>query len=308
MAQGLRSGDPLVSVAIPCFNYAHYLNDCLCSVVAQTYANWEAIVVDDKSTEGDVGFELARFPDPRIRLIRHSINRGLATTRNTAIRGSNGELVLPLDADDKLDPLYLETLTGWLTKNPTYDAVFSDFELFEASSERMRFTVRTTEELLTEQWIPGPGTLYRRSLFDAVNGYFDDLRAGNEDWDFWLAAAANGLHVGHVPQPLYHYRRHSGSLSSDQRLTEHATRELIYKRHQRLFDQHGLGRAFRAEGYRRSMLAEASRRNFWRAVTLAMGGLSLSPVSFIHTMLSVLRQRIRGSAISGRPGDRDRAD
>jgi glycosyltransferase involved in cell wall biosynthesis len=285
---------PLVTIVVPCFNYARFLDECVGSVVAQTYPDWEAVVVDDHSTEGDVAAELDKFADARIQLVRHPENKGLAASRNTGIRRGTGELVLPLDADDALDPMYLERLAGWLVEHPDHDAVFSEFELFGAGSGRMMLGLRTTNELLADQWIPGPGTLYRRTLFDQVGGYFEELRAGNEDWDFWLGAASQPeFKVGHVPEPLYRYRVHPGSMSQRQRLTEQATRELLYSRHAELFDSHRAGRSFRAEGYRRSTLAELSRRHPLRATRHAVHGLVLSPGTYVRGMLKPIARRAR---------------
>ena len=286
---------PLVTIVVPCFNYARFLDECVGSVVAQTYPDWEAVVVDDHSTEGDVAAELDKFADARIRLVRNPENRGVAASRNTGVAQGGGDLILPLDADDALHPVFLERLVGWLVEHPKHDAVFSEFELFGAGSGRMMLGLRTTRELLADQWIPGPGTLYRRTLFGRVGGYFEDVRAaGNEDWDFWLGAASEPeFEIGHVPEPLYRYRVHSGSLSQRMRLTDHVTRELVYARRADLFDAHHAGRAFRAEGYRRSTLAELSRRHPLRATRYAVHGLVLSPRTYVRGMLKPIARRAR---------------
>jgi glycosyltransferase involved in cell wall biosynthesis len=277
---------PLVSVVVPCFNYARFLEECIGSVVAQTYPNWEAIVVDDASTVGDATAEIEKLSDPRIRLIRHEVNQGPAVSRNTGIRESHGDLVLPVDADDALHASYLEKLAPWLSANPEHDAVFPDFEMFGGRTDRIHYELRDTRALLTVQWIPGAGTLFRRSVFERVGGYFEDARcAGNEDWDFWLSVAdACGLQVGHVSEPLYRYRAHPGSLSIRLHANDHVTRELMYGRHRALFDSYGLGNAFRAEGYRRSTLAALERRDRTRAARLAAKGLAISPLVFTRGM------------------------
>jgi len=95
-----------VTIVIPCYRHAHYLEECLTSVRAQTHAAWKAIVVDDCSPdEQEIRKVVERFADPRIRIVRHEVNRGLGASRNTGIRASDTELVLPLDSDDRLAPV-----------------------------------------------------------------------------------------------------------------------------------------------------------------------------------------------------------
>ncbi|MEI6226502.1 MAG: glycosyltransferase, partial [Deltaproteobacteria bacterium] len=97
---------PTVSVVIPCFRQAHYLEECVASVVAQESRDWEIVIVDDGSPDdtAEVAHRIIeRHPDRAIRLVRQA-NGGLADARNAGVRESRGAYVLPLDADDLLDP------------------------------------------------------------------------------------------------------------------------------------------------------------------------------------------------------------
>jgi len=282
-----------VSIVIPCYNYAQYLEECLASVQEQTDPHWEAIVVDDASVDGDPAAVVAAMHDPRIRCVRHTQNQGLAAARNTGIRATAGQFVLPLDADDKLAPRYLAQVGGLLWNHPEYNAAFPDFEAFGAWAGPIRFQILDAQALLLDQWIPGPGTLFRRTLWQQVGGYWHPLRAGNEDWDFWLGAAEHGLCVGHLAEPLYYYRQHGDSMAHRQHYTEYQTRGLLYARHRALFDQFHLGRAFRAEGYRRSAAAAWRRRERGRALALTAHGLRLAPWRVTRASLRPLRRALR---------------
>src|SRR5690349_3575076 len=101
VATGLRD-KPRISIVIPCYNQAHYLQECLTSVLEQTEEQWEAIVVDDASPDQSrIQSVVQTINDPRIALVQHKVNRGLAAARNTGLRQSRGEYYICLDADDK---------------------------------------------------------------------------------------------------------------------------------------------------------------------------------------------------------------
>jgi glycosyltransferase involved in cell wall biosynthesis len=271
---------PRVSVVIPCYNQAEYLPDALGSLLAQTEPAWEAVVVNDCSTSGDPEGVVNGLRDPRICVVHHSRNRGLAAARNTGIRQSACELVLPMDADDMLAPRYLERVAGALDDHPEGDCAFADFELFGAEVGVRRFRMRDVAALFYEQWLPGPGTLMRRSLWERAGGYCEaePIRKGNEDWEFWISAARCGFYAIHLPEPLYRYRRHPDSMSVWQKSYEHSTRPYIYRRHKAFFDRYRAGSGFKARAYYASASAAWRGRHPLRAGLLAARG-------FLHRVL-----------------------
>lgn len=96
---------PEVSVIIPCYNHGHYLPHAVNSVLAQTFTDWEAIIVDDGSTD-NTREVAAQFTDERVRYV-HQENRGLSGARNTGIRAAQGAYLAFLDADDEWEPRFL---------------------------------------------------------------------------------------------------------------------------------------------------------------------------------------------------------
>ncbi|MEM4724269.1 MAG: glycosyltransferase family A protein, partial [Candidatus Hadarchaeum sp.] len=110
-----------VSVIIPCYNHGHYLPCAVNSVMAQTFADWEAIIVDDGSTD-NTREVAAQFTDSRVRYI-YQDNRGLAAARNTGIRAAQGEYLAFLDADDEWEPTFLEACVAALSQQPALAAV-----------------------------------------------------------------------------------------------------------------------------------------------------------------------------------------
>ena len=279
---------PAHTIVVPCHNQAALLADCLRSVVAQTVHDWEVVVVDDGSTEGDIAGTVDSIADPRIRLHRFDQNRGLAAARNAGIRLGSGPIILPLDSDDLLDPRFLERLSPALLASEV-DCVFGDLALFGDVDGTLEYQVRDIPTLLTRQWLPGPGCLYRRTFWERAGGYceHDRLRPGNEDWDFYLSAAEVGFVARHVPEALYRYRVSGASMGMRLRYVNHETRDFIYLRHRALFDRYRKGGRFRSAGYRVSARESLARGERGRALRLALKAWILDPRVTIPLGLAV---------------------
>jgi glycosyltransferase involved in cell wall biosynthesis len=290
--------DRLVTIVIPYHhNYAQYLEACLESIRQQTYTSWELILVDDASEGETAEAVVEKLGDTRIRIIRHERNRGQAAARNTGIRSGSGEFVMPVDCDDLLDPTHLEKLMRALDAHPDCGAAYADFRLFFAVSGVLEFPVRDTRALLRDQWIPHPGTVVRRVLWEGANGYCEDeiFRAGNEDWEYFLRIAEVGLRAVRVPEPLYQYRQHASSITTRRfAYSDYLMREVMYVRHQQLFDSYGMRRAFLAGGYRVSGVAFWRKGEHIRGLRLLARAVWLAPLDFVAAVMKKLRSIAHG--------------
>lgn len=241
----------MVSIIVPSYNTpAGWLEECLGSVLAQTSADWEAIVVDDASREPvEARLRGAIREDSRLRVIRHPENRGLAAARNTGAAAASGGLLLMLDSDDRLAPGYLESMTRAIGRA---DCAACDFRVFGEAGGTWRYPPKGPREMILDQWLPGPGVLLRKGLVERVGGYPEDqaFRLGNEDWDFWLGAAEAGFKAAYLPEALYEYRVSASSLSNTaMKRGYYRTVEAMYARHKAFIDGQGLERKFRHDGY-----------------------------------------------------------
>ncbi|WP_149538750.1 glycosyltransferase family 2 protein [Siccirubricoccus phaeus] len=292
---------PLISIVIPFHSsYAAYLPECLESLRQQGCTAWEAIIVDDASPEPGWEALVTGLADPRFRVLRHTANRGQAAGRNTGMREARGEFLVALDCDDLLAPAHLAALSEALRANPAAGAAYSDYRLFGAEEGVLRFPERDLPSLLTEQWIPHPGTMVRRALFEASGGYCEEpvFRAGNEDWDYFLSLAELGLQAVRVPQPLYFYRQHAGSITTQRfARADAAMRERMVERHAALFARHGRRRAFLAGGYR------TSGKAFWRDGERGRGLACMARAAALDPagLVEVLARRVRGGAGGPQP-------
>jgi glycosyltransferase involved in cell wall biosynthesis/Flp pilus assembly protein TadD/2-polyprenyl-3-methyl-5-hydroxy-6-metoxy-1,4-benzoquinol methylase len=274
----LSQKNPCVSIIIPCYNHIRFLKDCLQSIIDQTHKDWEAIVVDDCSTDGSPEDVVRSFNDSRIKIIKHERNKGLSASRNSGIRQAQAGLIVTIDADDMFASTFLEKTVAIFAANVEVDCVFTDYKLFGEFQARWDYCVKDAEAMTRTQWIPGAGTLMWSSLWRRVGGYCEagELKPGNEDWDFWLAASSLNLNAAHVAEPLYFYRQHQVSMRSNLKYYDFATREFIYRRHSQLFDQFNTKNAFLVPGYIDSACEAWLRGERLRAALLAAQGWRLA--------------------------------
>ena len=212
----LTEGEPMrptVSIIIPCYQQAHFLREAVGSVIAQTFIDWEIIIVNDGSPDDTatvVRQIIADQPDRRIHL-HEQANQGLAMARNNGIRAARGRFILPLDADDLLAPEFLARTVPILETTPSVAIVYTDYVRFGANNG-LELVGEWTVDHLRENNQLAYCSLYRREVWEAVGGYNPNMTWGYEDWDFWLGAAERGLLAWRVHEPLLHYRVKSGSM------------------------------------------------------------------------------------------------
>lgn len=226
---------PLVSIIVPCYNYGQFLTECLNSVLKQSFRQWECIVVDNGSTDNTAEV-VAQFSnvDARFKYIRTEQN-GVSFARNTGIRNSSGKYILPLDADDKIEALFIEKTFLAFEKQPALTLVYSNARLFGASSGEWHLPDYNFRNLLIENSIFCTA-LFKRSDYDLTKGYNEDMREGFEDWDFWISLLKNGGEVYKVPEVLFNYRIRSQSRNhSIDKERQKKLRQQIFENHQDVY-------------------------------------------------------------------------
>jgi teichuronic acid biosynthesis glycosyltransferase TuaG len=212
----------LVSVIMPAYNAGRYIAESVESVLAQTFGDWELVVVDDGSAD-DTGEVVGRFAaaDARVRYVRRP-NGGQAAARNTGLGEARGRLVAFLDADDLWLPEKLAAQIIVMERTGV-DLVYTDGYFFSedgAVSEEERFHILPGEArgvemfrtLFTSNRIGTLSVLVKREALDAV-GLFDESRAyqNSEDYDLWLRLAKWGAGFYGMTEKLMRYRRHAAA-------------------------------------------------------------------------------------------------
>lgn len=228
------STSPRVAVVIPCFNHGRFVAEAIASVRGQTYANIEIVVVDDGSTEFATRQELDRVAADGVRVLRQT-NAGLAAARNAGVRATDAPFFVALDADDRLDPRFVETLLPPLLADAALGYSYSQVAFFGSQSGGWDCPEYDPRRLLIEN-LSVATAVVRRAAFDEAGGYSPDMVHGFEDWDFWLALLSLGWHGRMTPARLFHYRKHAGGsmLTETQKRRAEMVQQMI-AHHRRLF-------------------------------------------------------------------------
>lgn len=225
---------PLVSIIIPCYNQAHYLKECLDSVFAQSYQNFEVVIVNDGSTNPDTTAILNKLTYPKLTII-HQENKGLSTARNIAIQNAKGKYILPLDADDKIAPAFLEKAVQILEENENIGIVSGLTEFFGVKTGLFQLPPYQFPVILKQNMLVC-SCLFRRADWQAVGGYNANMKYGLEDWDFWLSLIELNREVYQLNEMCLYYRKHHISMTTQLEKNKILMFEQIIKNHPALYN------------------------------------------------------------------------
>ena len=211
-----------VSVVIPAYNCVEYIPAALDSVFAQTFTDFEVVVVNDGSPNTEILEHLIAPYRNRIIYLKQE-NRGPSAARNTGIRAARGEYLAFLDSDDCWPREYLAAQMKLFEETPSLDLVYADALIFgDTSFPYKRFVSNlsqpvTFEDLLLKgcQIIPSATVARKQVIVDT--GFFDENESvrGVEDYDMWLRIVYRGAKLAYQPSALILRRFHSGALTSD---------------------------------------------------------------------------------------------
>ena len=229
-----------VSVIVPCYKLAQYLPEALDSVLAQSFRDWECIVVNDGSPDNtaEIIDEYCR-KDSRFKALNLK-NGGVIKARNEGVKLSHGDYLLFLDADDILMPDYLEKAASRMDADANVLIVTGPAEFFGEAKKSYKMVIPpfSRETMLGRNCIH-ISSLVRRSDFDRVGGFSPDMAAGLEDWDFWLGILEKDGEVVVLDTPAIRYRLRKDS--RNKRIPDETLgtlRRNIWEHHKSLYSKH----------------------------------------------------------------------
>lgn len=212
---------PRLGIVTTCYGHAHFLPDCLASIAAQTSRDFCHVVVDDASPDASwpIIQQYTEGGDPWYG-VRLDTNRGLAGAFHAGVAQlpPSVQWILKVDADDTIDPRYVEAILRAADEDPTRNVIFAPCRHFGKRTDVYVYPPFNPETMRLQFQIPGPAA-YRRELWDAVGGYDVTMRSA-EDWDFYIRAQqAVGLRphqIRNVAGLYWHYRIHDGHRASSE--------------------------------------------------------------------------------------------
>lgn len=229
---------PLISVIIPCYNHAKFIDECLQSVLNQSYKDWECIIVSDGSTDNTA--EIAGRWVEKHTKFRYFFqeNSGPSAARNLGIENANGNWILPLDADNHLHPNYMQNALQYFA-NLKLKLIYGQVKKFGTEMGIWVLPEFNLSNLASCNMIENC-SFFKKSDWESVGGYDERLIHGYEDWEFWISILKNGGEIKKMDTIAVYYRvtgdSRSNSLLQHERLDE--TLKYIEKKHFDFFSKY----------------------------------------------------------------------
>jgi len=226
--------DILVSIITPVYNSAKHLETTIKSVLAQTYKNWELILIDDGSNDDSLTLiESYIVTDSRIRLICHPKNLGVAAARNSGTKMADGRFIAFLDSDDSWDDEKLTVQVNFMQKNNCAIS-YTAYRKIDTDGEILVRKIDIPEKVNYNSLLRHNVIAFLTSIYDVKiigKRYFEKI--GHEDFAFWLEILKDN-HLGFgINQVLASYRIHNSSLSNNKLRSAKYTWN-IYRQNQKL--------------------------------------------------------------------------
>lgn len=223
---------PSVSILMPIYNTAPYLREAMDSMLAQTYTDFELIVLNDCSPDNAEEI-LDTYTDSRIVRYRGEKNQGLANVLNVGMEMARGKYIARMDSDDISLPTRLETQVRYLEEHPEVDLCSCGMQLFGAK-EGIWTRTSDPEKVKIEALFFSPilhaSSVWWREAFDKYQLRFQQEMVPAEDYDMWTRALVKGLTLVNMPQVLYQYRIRPNQATEDTSKTS-AKDSIIRKRY-----------------------------------------------------------------------------
>jgi hypothetical protein len=282
-SQNTPGPSPLLTIVVPFHNAGEFVMETLESLWAQTFADFEVIVVDDGSTDEASLAALRGVDEPRTRIL-HQDNRGLPAARNTGARAARGRHLCCIDADDCLRPSHLEKLLLALESRGC-DLAHCDIQRFGQGEGVWRPAGFHAPALVRGNSLGNTAVaVMHLEAWRRAGGYCEAL-PGYQDWDFWISLAEAGCQAAHLPEPLFCYRRHGPSMIGRSARRHREIEAQIRARHQELF----------ANPARAAALEGARRRQVARDPFVNLGPERMRPPASGHERVLLIVDRLDGS-------------
>lgn len=193
----------LISIIVPCYNQAQYLDECLQSVYNQSFQEWECVIVDDGSPDNtEVVARRWTVKDCRFKYFKKQ-NEGVCAARNYGIERAIGQWILPVDSDNSINQDYLLEASKYFDKN--FKVIYGNARKYGAINEDWILPPFTRKKMAVYNIID-TCAFYKKIDFNEIGGYDEQMIHGLEDWEFWINLLKDGGDVKHLPAIHFNYR------------------------------------------------------------------------------------------------------
>lgn len=213
----------MISIIVPCYNAAKYMDECLMSISKQSYQNWETICVNDGSRDNTLEIiENFANKDQRFTVISQE-NQGVAVARNNALKICKGEYICFVDSDDVIEPDFLETFVNMMDDNNDLSICNFTREMTDLYEKAKKTTIKWTKTgnecaekiILDKSFSPQICCMmFKKNIIDKHNICFYPNCARGEDWEFYMKYLAHSEKVTYYDKVIYHYRKSDTSAMS----------------------------------------------------------------------------------------------
>lgn len=203
-----------VSIVIPCYNQAQYLEEALQCVSDQTHPNWECIIVNDGSVDATEAVAQNWVAKDARFVYVYKKNGGVSRARNYGIKNAKAAFILTLDADDKYEATFLEKALTVLLNNAEIGIVSSWGKRYSTNDkplQEFKSEAQSVSDFLFGNGLHMGSSFFRRECWEKSGGYDDDPRNGYEDWEFYLGVCKLGWKVHIIEEFLFFYRQYTGA-------------------------------------------------------------------------------------------------
>jgi glycosyltransferase involved in cell wall biosynthesis len=292
----MKSDFPLVSIVIPTYNCADYIEGAVKSVLNQTYPNIEILVIDDGSKDNTLEL-LSKYRNEIIVITQ--TNQGVSRARNIGIHQAKGKYIANLDADDRWFPNRLEIMIPQLEQGKC-NIIISNFYKVNEKRERISNLPAFSNSYKVPIKNQYNSMLYEATSFTLmisekkalleIGGYDESLNGEAEDYDLWLRLLKTGATWGYEPTPLAEYMIRQNSLSKDYSKKRGLALKKIFKKHTDVIGKFKAYRLYRYHlgGYKWDMLIVSIREKNMRKILLQTVNILKSPTSIPVIFVSII--------------------
>lgn len=272
---------PRIAVIVPCYNQGKYLSDALDSLLAQTFVDWECIVVDDGSTDNSADIAKSYLAkDCRIRYVRQE-NAGPSAARNKGVALTSAPLIFFLDSDDIILPEFLERGVNYMESHEECVLFYSKANYFGNKTGEFKLQYTSYKDLLVNNSIDC-ACIVRREDFNRIEGFDENLR-GYEDWEFFIRLLYHNDNVYQDSRHLFLYRVSENPNSVNLHAKSHNDEKTmyIYRKHIDKYVEYFGTPFYVTSEYNR---LEKELNGILASKKYKVGKLILAPLSFVKNL------------------------